>query len=190
MYIAKNMHQLYELSGASTIDSIIVNSKVANVPTHRRGMGNQVPDNAATVHGFQVNRNFHNCSAQRPFVCLYRCQWCNSLCYGRGSYVRAYWRRTHSAYRLGSNNPTLMKHASGNIYYKRVVIHNNGDLNADQTFTIMHKNKQRPDWNTYNNIGKTWATFGEGAKRTTADSTIFEPLNHKRRFGYRCCSKI
>ncbi len=55
MYIAKNMHQLYELSGASTIDSIIVNSKVANVPTHRGGMGGQTPDNAATVHGFQVN---------------------------------------------------------------------------------------------------------------------------------------
>ncbi len=40
--------------------------------------------------------------------------------------------------------PTLMKHASGNIYYKRVVIHNNGDPNADQTFTIMHKTSNAP----------------------------------------------
>ncbi len=180
MYIAKNMHQLYELSGASTIDSIIVNSKVANVPTHRGGMGGQVPDNAATVHGFQVNET----STTAPHnVHLYAFTGANgAIAYvmeeevtfgliGDEPIVPTGWN---------PNNPTLMKHASGNIYYKRVVIHNNGDPNADQTFTIMHKNKQRPDWNTYNNIGKTWATatLAEGAKRTTADNTIFEPLNH------------
>jgi hypothetical protein len=180
MYIAKNMHQLYELSGASTIDSIIVNSKVANVPTHRGGMGGQVPDNAATVHGFQVNET----STTAPHnVHLYAFTGANgAIAYvmeeevtfgliGDEPIVPTGWN---------PNNPTLMKHASGNIYYKRVVIHNNGDPNADQTFTIMHKNKQRPDWNIYNNIGKTWATatLAEGAKRTTADTTIFEPLNH------------
>jgi hypothetical protein len=179
MYIAKNMHQLYELSGASTIDSIIVNSKVANVPTHRGGMGDQVPDNAATVHGFQVNET----STTAPHnVHLYAFTGANgAIAYvmeeevtfgliGDEPIVPTGWN---------PNNPTLMKHASGNIYYKRVVINNNGDPNADQTFTIMHKNKQRPNWNAYNGIGQVWATIttlGAGAKYNSGDKT-FEPIN-------------
>ncbi|NCA78828.1 MAG: hypothetical protein EOM76_01350 [Sphingobacteriia bacterium] len=177
MYIAKNMHQLYELSGASTIDSIIVNSKVANVPTHRGGMGGQVPDNAATVHGFQVN----DTSTTAPHnVHLYAFSNAN----GAISYVMeeevtfGLIGDAGIAHGWDPENPVVFKKISDNLYYTRITVLN--DSSKERRFTIMHKNKKYPNWNEHNRLDgdryTQWATVTKGAGvQNVSGKTIFEP---------------